>query len=449
VAGIVGIANANRQRDVEHMLNAIRHRGPDGKAVVSLDSDNVTLGIVWPKEQAKLKNALLEKKTAIDSSGKGHYAEARAMEEGIILKRDKLGAAPLYTGWTKDHKFCFASEVKAILEVSREVTEVPPGSIFNTQHTDTTTPQAPEPLLNDPVDKIAAELLAKLDHAVTSCLVNDNVGCWLSGGLDSSVLCALVRPHVKTLHSFSVGMRGSPDLASAQQVADALHTEHHELVVDQEQLLEIMPRVIYSLESFDGLLVRSSLMNYLVGKLASEYVPAVFSGEAGDELFAGYDYLKKLELSSLPDELLDIQGRLHNTAFQRVDRCSAGHGLIVYLPFADPDIVKYARTIPPNLLIKDGISKWIVRYALRGKLPDEILWRGKFKFWEGSGVNDLFASIADKIIPDYEYEKEKTLPNNWKIRGKEELMYYRIFKERFGELASLDWMGRTKAIKVA
>jgi asparagine synthase (glutamine-hydrolysing) len=262
--------------------------------------------------------------------------------------------------------------------------------------------------------------------------------------MDSSVLCALIRPHVETVHSFSVGIKGSPDLAFARQVADALKTEHHELVVNQDELIAIMPQAIYCLESFDALLVRSSLMNYLVGELASRYVLAVFSGEAGDELFAGYDYLKTLETSDLPGELLDIQGRLHNTAFQRVDRSSSGHGIIANLPFADPEVVQYARTIPPELLIKDGISKWILRYALRGKLPDEVLWRGKFKFWEGSGVNDLLAQTADASITDTQYEKERTLPNGWTLHSKEELMYYRIFKERFGELKNLDWMGRTK-----
>jgi asparagine synthase (glutamine-hydrolysing) len=444
MAGIAGIAHSKRQKDVERMLEVIKHRGPAGKAIFDLDSDNVTLGVVWPTRQKEFEALLFENKIVRDSSGTGHLAEARAIDGGISVSRDSLGAAPLYTGWTEDHVFCFASEVKALLKVSKEVYEVPPGVTLDLKHYDIPAVMHKETLLDESPDKIAETLFQKLDQAVKRSFEQGAAGCWLSGGLDSSVLCALLRPYVKNLHTFSVGMIGSSDLYYAQQVANQLGTEHHELVVDQDRLVEVMPRAIYNLESFDARLVRSSLMNYLVGELAAKYVPAVLSGEAGDELFAGYDYLKTIALSELPAELLDIQGRLHNTAFHRVDRSSAGHGLIAHLPFADPDVVQYARKIPAQYLIKDGMGKWILRQALRGKLTDEVLWRGKAKFWEGSGINDLFVKIADEQISDIDFEKEKTLPNGWILSSKEELMYYRVFKERFGEMTTLDWMGRTK-----
>ena len=444
MAGIAGMARSHQRLGVERMLDALKHRGPAGRAVLELESENVTLGVVWTASQAGLQRLLLEQKTARDSSGRGHLAEARAMDGGVALSRDALGAAPLYAGWTEGNIFCFASEVKSLLEVTGQVIEVPPGAALDLQHFSSPVAPAPDPPLDDPPDKIAAEVLAKLDRAVKNGIGDGAAGCWLSGGLDPSVLCALARPYVRVLHSFSVGMEGSPDLAFAREVAGVLKTEHHELVVDLPKLQDIMPDAICCLESFDARLVRSSLMNYLVGKLAAEFVPAVFSGEASDELFAGYDYLNTIGVSGLPAELMDIQGRLHNTAFQRVDRCSAGHGLIARLPFADPEVVRYGRRIPPGLLIKDGYAKWILRYALRGRLPDGVLWRQKSKFWQGSGLNDLFARIADGAISDREYHQEKTLPNGWTIGSKEELMYYRIFRERFGELTALDWMGRTK-----
>lgn len=444
MAGIAGIAQSKKHREIERMLDTMKHRGPAGRAILDSDSDNVTMGVVWPALQSDSETNLFKIKTARDSSGKERFAEARAMNGGIALTRDNLGAAPLYAGWTEDNVFCFASEVKALLEVSKQVIEVPPGVTLDMQYFNPPPSPTLEPLLDDPPDKIAAELLSKLDNAIKNSLNNGTAGCWLSGGLDSSVICALLRPYTKTLYSFSVGIKGSPDLAFARQVADAFQTEHHELVVNQDELIKIMPEAIYCLESFDALLIRSSLMNYLVGELASRYVAAVFSGEASDELFAGYDYLRTIEKSNLPGELLDIQSRLHNTAFQRVDRCSAGHGLIAHLPFADPEVVHYARKIPPEFLIREGSSKWILRYALRGKLPDEVLWRDKSKFWQGGGVNDIFARMADVSIPDTQYEKEKTLPNGWILHSKEELMYYRAFKDRFGKLKDLDWMGRSK-----
>ena len=444
MSGIVGIFKAHKLAEVERMLDAQKHRGPDGRAVLDLESDNVTLGLVWPSRQADLEQVLMEQKTARDSAGNGRFAELRVTGGGIAVSRDSLGAAPLYYGRTEDDALCFASEVKALLKVSRQVFEVPPGAASDLKHFDLPPVETPRPLLDDSPDKIAAELFKLLDRAVISCLAKGDAGSWLSGGLDSSVLCAILRPHVKTLHSFSVGMEGSSDLDYARRVAGALKTEHHELIVDKDGLLEIMPDAIYALESFDAPLVRSSMMNYLVGRLASQYVPAVLSGEAGDELFGGYDYLRDTELSDLHAELLDIQKRLHNTAFQRVDRCSAAHGLITYIPFADPEVVQYARRIPAPMLINDGVSKWILRHALKDKLPKDVLLRGKAKFWQGSGVNEIFVQHADDTISDAEYEREKRLPNGWVLSGKEELMYYRIFREKFGELPALYWMGRSK-----
>jgi asparagine synthase (glutamine-hydrolysing) len=202
--------------------------------------------------------------------------------------------------------------------------------------------------------------------------------------------------------------------------------------------------VIYHLESFDALLVRSSIINYLVAKLSSQFVPAVFSGEGADELFAGYEYLKNLPLGSLSTELIEITKQLHYTALQRVDRCASAHGLIVHVIFLDPDVLDYALRIPARFKIMDGVEKWILRQAGARKLPDSILNRPKAKFWDGAGVGELLAEYAEKHISTSDFDREKNLPNGWTLNGKEELMYYRIFREYFGECKNLSWMGRTK-----
>ena len=165
-------------------------------------------------------------------------------------------------------------------------------------------------------------------------------------------------------------------------------------------MLAVLPEVIYHLESFDALLVRSSITNYLVAQAASDYVPAVFSGEGGDELFAGYEYLKSLEPEVLPDELIDITGRLHNTALQRVDRCAAAHGTLAHVAFLDPDVAAYALQIPIEYKLRDGIEKWILRRAMDGALPERVLNRTKAKFWAGAGVGDLLARYADAEITE-------------------------------------------------
>jgi asparagine synthase (glutamine-hydrolysing) len=211
-----------------------------------------------------------------------------------------------------------------------------------------------------------------------------------------------------------------------------------------EVLLDALPTVIDHLESFDALLVRSSLTNYLVAKLAAEYVPTVFSGEGGDEFFAGYEYLKSLPAEVLPDELIDIANRLHNTALQRVDRSASAHGTVAHIGFTHPRVVDFALRIPSEFKLRGGVEKWILRRAMEGALPERVLNRTKAKFWEGAGVGDLLAQHANRSITDDDFRRERSLPGGWSLNTKEELLYYRAFQEHFGGLDDLTWMGRTK-----
>jgi asparagine synthase (glutamine-hydrolysing) len=157
--------------------------------------------------------------------------------------------------------------------------------------------------------------------------------------------------------------------------------------------------------------------------------------------------LRKLKPDQLPDELVDITQRLHNTALQRVDRSASAYGLVAYVPYLDLDVVEYAMRIPPHLKLRCNgkvVEKWILRRALADALPDEVLWRRKAKFWQGAGVGDLLARYADEQISDDDFSREQNLSNGWVLNTKEELMYYRIFREHFGDLDNLSWMGRTK-----
>lgn len=462
MAGIAGVAAGGQRKQVKGMLARMAHRGGAGSRII--EGDDATFGALWPRAQLAPTSATFRTRAVWDGGRpplpdpealgqiRRPFALAVATPGGPFLARDRLGVCPLYYGRTGDGALCFASEVKALLPATCDVNEFPPGTWLRGDGE----PQAfaelePGPPLERDAEEIALGLRLRLERAVGQRIDSDVMGAWLSGGLDSSAMVALARPHVGLLHTFAAGLAGAPDLAYARQVAKALGTVHHEVVVTLDDMLTVLPDVIYHLESFDALLVRSSITNYLVAQRAAQHVTSAFSGEGADELFAGYRYLQKLEQDQLPAELAGITRRLHNTALQRVDRSAAAHGLVVYVPFLDPEVVDYAMRIPAGLKLRQrgrASEKWILRRALAGALPERVLWRHKAKFWQGAGVQDLLAQHAEETVSDADLQRERQLPNGWVLNSKEELMYYRVFRERFGALANLDWMGRSKSAPV-
>jgi len=430
---IAGIGAGGRTEQVRAMLARMTPGCSEQSEVLELTQ--ATLGAVWSASAARAANR--DDAAVGDIRGNGHFARAKVTEPGLALERDPFGVAPLYHGRNAVGELCFASEVKALLEVSEDVNIL--------------LPQWPEDWRRDGAhgagpDGLAAELRRRLQNAVERAVAGGSPGAWLSGGLDSSAIVALARPLVSELHTFAAGLAGAPDLEYARAAASHLGTVHHEIVVRPDELLTKLPEVIYHLESFDALLVRSSLANYLAGKVAAGFVGQVLSGEGGDELFAGYEYLKAIDPARLGDELVDITRRLQNTALQRVDRCSAAHGVVARVPFLDPEVAFYALGINPEFKIRDGVEKWILRQALADLLPPQVLNRPKAKFWQGAGIGELLAEHAERHVSDADFRREVTLPDGGTLNSKEELMYYRVFREHFGRCAGLAWMGRTKGV---
>lgn len=442
MTAIAGVATPGKQALVESMLDRMSYRGAAGRRIV--EEDGITLGACWTAYQGSNTPGSPAAHGAHDLAGDERRAEARIIGGQLVLARDALGVAPLYFGWDQGGALCFASEVKALLLATNRVRELPPGSTFDRQAVQPGAGLDFDRPLVESAETIATELRRRLDNAIQKRIGDRPVGSWLSGGLDSSALASLARPHVRELHTFVAGLPGAPDLTHARIAADYIGSTHHEVVVDFDQILAVLPQVIYHLESFDALLVRSSITNYLVAQAASDYVPAVLSGEGGDELFAGYAYLKHIPPAYLADELRDITDRLHNTALQRVDRSASAHGTVAHVPFLDPDVVAYALRIPVEYKIRDNVEKWILRQALQGALPPAILDRPKAKFWEGAGIGDLLSHYAEAHITNADFHAARSLPNGWRLNSKEELLYYRFFKDFFGELDDLTWMGRTK-----
>lgn len=371
----------------------------------------------------------------------------------LFAARDPFGLKPLYYGAVPGGQPCFASEIKALVDLCDEVKIFPPGHYYRSDLGFVKYFDGPE-LQQETVEEgeAARRVNELLTQAVKARIEGDEkVGVFLSGGIDSSCVAAAVARLQPGVPTFSVGSPDSADLPRAREVSEYLGTEHSEYVYDLEEILQILPQVIYHLESFDQYLVRSSVANYLVSKMAREHgVERVFCGEGGDELFAGYAYLKDMSCpESVQRELVELALTGHANGFQRVDRMTAAHSLDAEMPFMDRGLTDFAFRLPIDFKIhgQEQVEKWILRRAFERDLPEQIVWREKAKFYQGAGSAHLIKGLAEELIFDQEFEQEKTLEGGFTLRSKEELYYYRIFRRFFPNKSVLETIGRTQTVR--
>lgn len=387
----------------------------------------------------------------------GMFAFAISEGESMFLARDPLGIKPLYYVENEGVLY-FASEIKALLEVSAEVKEFPAGhwwhselgmaQYYQLEKEDIYKPE----ISTAPLQKDLATIQSNLKKAVEKRMVADlgvPVGVSLSGGLDSSIVAALAKDVKQDLDTFVVGVAGSEDLSVSQEVADYLGTRHHVYEYSFDDMLEALPKVIYHLESFDAALVRSAIPNFFLAKLASEHVKVILTGEGADELYAGYEYLEPMEdPDELQQELQMIAGNLHNTNLQRADRMSMAYGLEARVPFLDKEFVDFSFRLPAEWKLQSNgwQEKELLRRSFQGLIPLDILNRPKQKFSDGAGSMEMIAGYANSQITDQEFIANREVADDVILRSKEEMLYYQIFKQHFGDAIPPEVVGRTRSI---
>lgn len=373
-----------------------------------------------------------------------------------IIARDHIGIIPLYMGWDQYGNFYVASELKALEGYCNKIQEFMPGHYM--------TSEKPGELIRwydrewkdfeavKDNETSLEDLRNALEAAVHRQMMSDvPYGVLLSGGLDSSVISAIAKKYaakrVEThdqsaawwpqLHSFAIGLVGSPDLAAAQKVADHIDTVHHEIHFTVQEGLDALRDVIYHLETYDVTTIRASTPMYLMARvIKSMGVKMVLSGEGADELFGGYLYFHKApNAQAFHEETIRKLSKLHMYDCLRANKSLASWGVEGRVPFLDKEFIDVAMRInPKDKLIQNGrIEKWVIRKAFEDYLPKEVVWRQKEQFSDGVGYSwiDTLKEVANEKVSDDEMKNAKyRFPINPPM-SKEEYYYRTIFETHF------------------
>jgi asparagine synthase (glutamine-hydrolysing) len=360
----------------------------------------------------------------------------------IMAARDPIGIRPLFYGYTDDHKIMFASEIKVLTTYCQKVEVFPPGHFFDgenfVQYKDLTTviqysPKNLETHLKDIREKLIEGVRKRLSADVP-------VGFLLSGGLDSSLVCAIAHDILKKpIHTFSVGLDHNPiDIGFARVVADYLQSKHHEVYFNKQDTIGVLDKLIWHLESWDITTIRASIGMFLVCKYIREKtdIRVVLTGEISDELF-GYKYTDFAPTpKAFQAEAKKRVDELYMYDVLRADRCIAGNALEARVPFGDLDFVQTVMEIHPEFKMNTtGMGKWILRKAFAGTklLPESILWREKAAFSDavGHSMVDYLKEYAESLYTHQDLLAAREKYSHGTPFTKESLLYRDIFEKHF------------------
>ena len=383
-------------------------------------------------------------------------------QDEYFIARDHMGIIPLYMGWDGDGTFYVASELKALEGGCSKIELFPPGHYLHSSEGKPVKWYTPdwteyETVKDNPTS--IEDLHDALADAVHRQLMSDvPYGVLLSGGLDSSITSALAKKFAAKriesgdtqtawwpqLHSFSVGLEGSPDLAAAQKVAEHIGTVHHEIKFTIQEGLDAIREVIYHLETYDITTIRASTPMFLMARAIKALgIKMVLSGEGADELFGGYLYFHKApNAEEFHEETVRKLDKLHQYDCLRANKSLAAWGIEGRVPFLDKEFIEVAMRLNPKdkMITSDRMEKWVLRKAFESYLPESVAWRQKEQFSDGVGYSwiDTLKDLVEKEVTNEQMENAHFRFPAQTPQNKEEFYYRTIFESHFpSEAAAL------------
>ncbi len=376
-------------------------------------------------------------------------------KDEYFVARDHMGIIPLYMGWDENGTFYVASELKALEGICTKIELFPPGHYLHSSDGELKRWHERDWKEYDAVkdnETDIKKLKEALEAAVHRQLMSDvPYGVLLSGGLDSSIISAIAKKYADKriesndkdkawypqLHSFAIGLKGSPDLAAAQKVADHLDTVHHEIKFTIQEGIDALRDVIYHLETYDITTIRASTPMYLLARaIKAMGIKMVLSGEGADEIFGGYLYFHKApSAKEFHEETVRKLDKLHMYDCLRANKSLAAWGIEGRVPFLDKEFMDVAMRINPQEKMINGerMEKWVLRKAFEDMLPESVAWRQKEQFSDGVGYSwiDSLKEMVENKVSD---EQLKNAHYKFPIQpptSKEEFYYRSIFAEHF------------------
>ncbi|MDG2485650.1 MAG: asparagine synthase B [Flavobacteriaceae bacterium] len=372
-----------------------------------------------------------------------------------LIARDHMGIIPLYMGWDKYGTFYISSELKALEGICNKIEIFPPGHLMSSKDNKLVKWYDRDWMKFDSVknnNTSIDDLQIALENAVHRQLMSDvPYGVLLSGGLDSSITSALAKKYSKKrvesndvksawypqLHSFAVGLKGSPDLIAAQKVADHIDSIHHEITFTVQEGLDAIKDVIYHLETYDVTTIRASTPMYLMARvIKSMGIKMVLSGEGADEIFGGYLYFHKApDSKEFHEETVRKLDKLYQYDCLRANKSLAAWGIEGRVPFLDKEFIDVAMRINPKdkMITSEKMEKWVLRKSFENYLPESVAWRQKEQFSDGVGydwIDSLKDLVNEKVSDDMFKNAKFTFPFQTPM-SKEEYYYRSIFEEHF------------------